>query len=409
MKAAAWFALGLLAAAAVDAHAEERVLRLVRGQSRIDAVPGIHQVAVGDPRIADVRVVSSGKELLTVGLAEGMTTLDVWRGGSSERWLVRVLARDPRLLADDLTAMLRSLPGVAVEIAGERVLLTGRTVGAGDSRRIETLLALYPDVLDFVERHRVDLDVLIRIDVQLVEIRRGRQRDIGVVLPTRLGAAAEASLHGNMVPGVGPFGGSVVVTQELAAGLNVLEESGHARSLARPALVSRSGKPASFRAGGMLPVPVASGPGQVSVDWKPYGVAIDVLPRVDDAGNFDLELGVESSDLDHANAVGAAGGSVPALRARTMRSTINLRAGQSLVLAELHDRQESKNVDGVAGLSRLPILGELFKRRRWGSSDAETYLIVTPTLAAAGTGTTADEALRRWDAAGPEVRPGLSE
>ncbi len=391
------------------AMGDERVLRLVRGQSRIDAVPGIRQVAVGDPRIADVRVVSGGRELLTVGLAEGMTTLDVWRGGSPERWLVRVLARDPRLLADDLTAMLRALPGVAVEIAGERVMLTGRTVGAQDTKRVDTLLALYPDVLDFVERHRVDLDQLIRIDVQLVEIRHRRGRDVGIALPTLAGATAGSTLQGGLVPGLGPFGGSVVITQELTAGLHMLEESGHARSLARPALVSRNGKPASFRAGGMLPVPVASGPGQVSIDWKPYGIGIEILPRGDDAGNFDLELGVEASDLDLANAVGAAGGTVPALRARTMRTTINLRAGQSLVLAELQDQQESKNVDGVAGLSRLPILGELFKRRRWGGSNAESFMIVTPTLVGGDTVAPADEALRRYDAAAPDVRPGLSE
>jgi Flp pilus assembly secretin CpaC len=92
-----------------------------------------------------------------------------------------------------------------------------------------------------------------------------------------------------------------------------------------------------------------------------------------------------------------------------MRTTINLRAGQSLVLAELQDQQESKNVDGVAGLSRLPILGELFKRRRWGGSDAEAYMIVTPTLVGSDTVAPADEALRRYDAAGPDVRPGLRE
>lgn len=398
----------LLLAAAGPSRAEDKVMRLVRGQTLVEPAPGVRQVAIGDPGIADVRIVSGGRDILLVGLAEGMTTLDVWRGDQKERRLVRVLARDPRLIADDLSAMLEDLPGIDVRIAGERVVLGGRATGPADSRRVDALLRLHPDVLDFVERHRVDLDVMIRIDVQLVELRRGRDRDIGVSWPGAVGAAGQVELRGGLVPGLGPFDGSIVLTEDLRAGLHFLESSGHARSLARPALVSRSGKPASFRAGGMLPVPFASGPGQVSIDWKPYGIGLEVLPRVDESGNFDLEMSVESSDLDPANAVAAAQGSVPALRARTMRTTVNLRAGHSLVIAELQDRRESKSVDGVAGLSRLPILGELFRRRRWGASEGETYLIVTPMVVREDPEAAA-AAQRRYDEAGDTVTPKVLE
>lgn len=398
----------VLLALAGASHAEDQVMRIVRGQTHVEPVPGVRQVAIGDPGIADVRIVSGGRDILLVGLAEGMTTLELWRGNQKERRLVRVLARDPRLIADDLSAMLEDLPGVEVRIAGERVVLSGRTTRPADSQRIDALLRLHPDVLDFVERHRVDLDVMVRIDVQLVEIRRGRDRDLGITWPGAVAAAGQIELRGGLVPGLGPFDGSIVLTEDLRAGLHALESSGHARSLARPALVSRSGKPASFRAGGMLPVPVASGPGQVSIDWKPYGIGLEILPRVDESGNFDLEISVESSDLDPANAVAAAQGSVPALRARTMRTTVNLRAGQSLVIAELQDRRESKSVDGVAGLSRLPILGELFRRRRWGANEAETYLIVTPMVVRENPEAAA-AAQRRYDEAGDAVVPKVLE
>ena len=85
--------------------------------------------------------------------------------------------------------------------------------------------------------------------------------------------------------------------------INALEQKGLARSLAEPNLVALSGDTASFLAGGEYPIPVAGSLGQVTVDYKKYGVGLAFTPTVLGAGLINLKIEPEVSQIDTTHTV----------------------------------------------------------------------------------------------------------
>jgi pilus assembly protein CpaC len=363
-------------------HSEEfpSVLRVVLGQSRVVEIPGVVQIAIGDARIADVKVLPSSKEILLSGIREGMTSLTVWTKEGKKDLLVRVMRTDPRILYDDLTEMLKEIPGVEVKIVGERVLITGKVLRSQDYTKVMAISRLYPDLLFFVEPNLVDLDLMVRLYIQLIEMDRRTALNLGFTYPDTLGMKGTFQGEGKALPGLGPFSGSIVLSSELFSAIHLLLSKSKARILANPTLVAKNGKPASFHAGGEIPVPVQSGLGQATIEWKPFGIRLEVLPFVDIQQNYNLSITVEVSDLDMGNAIKTSLGTIPAVKTRSTTSIVNLTQGESLVISELVDRREGKTVGMVPGLGSLPIVGELFRSRDMEWQEKEVYLIVTPTL-----------------------------
>lgn len=384
-----------------------RIIRVVRGQSIVERHPGVRQVAVGDARIADVKVVSQGQDLLISGVRAGMTSLSIWTAAGKQDVQIRVLDEDPRLLADDLEQILAGIPGVEIRVVGQRVLIRGQVLRERDWDRVQIAANLFPSVLNFVEPNAVEVDRLIRLSLQIIELSRGDLIEAGMRLPSTIGAELSSSWQRVWDSALGGLSGNVLASTELFAGLDLLESRGRARIIARPAIVSRNGQAARFHAGGELPVPVAAGLGQVQVEWKHFGLRFDVTPRVDRTGFFDLEMSIEVSDLDYGNAVASDAGTVPALRTRGTEARVSLREGESLILAELHDRRESKTVGKVPGLGSLPILGELFRRRSLRDQETEVYIVLTPTLVSARDPDTErlQDIGKRYEEAAEEVRP----
>ncbi len=90
-----------------------------------------------------------------------------------------------------------------------------------------------------------------------------------------------AGLASNLVPfgsfAARVFGGPVKADIIVSA----LEQQGLARKLAEPNLIALSGDTASFLAGGEFPFPVGvNSTGQVSVEFKKYGVGLAFTPTV---------------------------------------------------------------------------------------------------------------------------------
>ena len=130
--------------------------------------------------------------------------------------------------------------------------------------------------------------------------------------------------------------------------VNALEEKGLARKLAEPNLVALSGDTASFLAGGEYPIPVASDYNKITVDYKRYGVSLAFTPTVLSSGLINMKIEPEVSQIDPAHSVVVSGGiSIPALIVRRASTTVELRDGQSFVLAGL---LSERHPDGAAAV-----------------------------------------------------------
>jgi pilus assembly protein CpaC len=139
-----------------------------------------------------------------------------------------------------------------------------------------------------------------------------------------------------------------------------------------------SGETAKFLAGGEFPIPVVDGDGALAVTFKEFGVGLAFTPLVLSEGRISLKIETEVSELTNAGGVTLSGISIPGLKKRQAKSTVELPSGGSLAIAGLISDDLRQNIDGFPGLKDVPVLGTLFRSRDFIKQETELVVIVTP-------------------------------
>ena len=157
--------------------------------------------------------------------------------------------------------------------------------------------------------------------------------------------------------------------------LDALAREGAAKLLAEPNLTALSGEKASFLAGGEFPVPVSQTlTGQVLLDYKQFGVLLNITPTVLSDQRISLKIQPEVSSLDNNSGFRFNGLTVPAISVRRTETTIELASGDSFMLGGLLMSDENNNVSKYPFLGDIPVLGALF--RSTGFERKETELVI---------------------------------
>jgi pilus assembly protein CpaC len=179
------------------------------------------------------------------------------------------------------------------------------------------------------------------------------------------------------------------------ATIEAFERAGLLRVLAEPNLTAISGEAARFLAGGEFPVPVNSEDGQISVEFKPFGVGLAFTPVVMSGGRISLKVATEVSELTSEGAISTGdtpirnadgtttvirGITIPALQVRRAETTLEMSSGSSIVLAGLIQERTRHALEGVPGVMNTPVLGSLFRSRDFVNNETELVIIVTPYL-----------------------------
>ena len=142
--------------------------------------------------------------------------------------------------------------------------------------------------------------------------------------------------------------------------LKALQGRGFLQSLAEPNLIAYNGQEASFLAGGEIPIPLVSGLGQMSVEYKEFGVRLNFTPTI--AGDvIRLKLRPEVSTLDFTNGILLSGFRIPALNTRRAETDVELRDGQSFAIAGLLNNLTQTDRQAIPWIGRVPIIGTLFR------------------------------------------------
>jgi pilus assembly protein CpaC len=371
-------------------------LRLFVGDSRVlDA--RTERVAVGNGKVVSVSPVG-GAQLVLIGHAPGSTVVQLWmRGGGMHRIAVHVAANDLAATLATVEGLLQGVQGVQARLRGDRIVLDGDAADARARERAASVAALYPGVvLDFVAKP--GWEVMVHVDVRIVEFRRGGLRELGIrwrdeidgpsagviadflvndrfrVLPPEGRIPEEAF---NPLPAKTGWRGYLGLSSVLDSRLRMMEQAGDATLVAEPRLSCRSGGSARFVAGGEIPVPVVNGVGSTDVEYREYGVILDVKPVADASGAIAARIETELSQIDAAQRVAG----VPGLLKRRSVTDVNLRAGETLVIAGLASRLRSMDDSGIPGLAKLPWAGRLFGVRGRRSEDTEVVIFLTPRIA----------------------------
>ncbi|WP_181244339.1 type II and III secretion system protein family protein [Halomonas sp. ND22Bw] len=375
--------LGLMALVlSTTASAQDggRTLSLLVGENqRLDYGASITRTAVGRGGVADVRVVGD-RQLLVTGIGPGATTLSVWLAGrrTPQSVTLEVQPAAARSLEDEYR----------VEAGGERGRLFGQTRSLD---RHDEAMQRFGDAPP-VDATRQVGPVQIQTDIRVVEVNRSRLQSYGFFLGRNNG--------GNTQYAVGPTGsGSSFINDNslvapLSEGFSIisgdnngylgaisaLRNNGFAYTLAEPSLVTLSGQSASFLAGGEFPFPSNSSDGDVSVDFKEFGIRLQLTPTVLDDERIMLKVAPEVSDLDFSRSVQSSGIAVPSLSVRRTDTTVQLGDGESFIISGLVSQSTMQSVDKFPGLGDIPVLGAFFRSTRFEREETELIMIVTPHL-----------------------------
>ncbi|HCK83669.1 MAG TPA: type II and III secretion system protein [Hyphomonadaceae bacterium] len=196
--------------------------------------------------------------------------------------------------------------------------------------------------------------------------------------------------------GVETFGPARVDTdRQTDAAVEAFERVGLLRILAEPNLTAISGESARFLAGGEFPVPVASDDGELSIEFKPFGVGLAFTPVVMSGGLISLKVSTEVSELTSEGAITTGdtavrnpdgtttivrGFTIPALQVRRAETTLEMSSGSSIVLAGMIQERTRHAMEGVPGVMNTPVIGSLFRSRDFVNAETELVIIATPYL-----------------------------
>ena len=199
---------------------------------------------------------------------------------------------------------------------------------------------------------------------------------IPLVIPPNAGPATDGLLHFESATG----------NWFLENKWKALEETGDLRTLANSTLMALSGEKASFLAGGEIAIPISSGSSSaggassVTIEWKEFGVKINFTPTVEENNSITLKVAPEVSQVDFSSALTLSGYVVPTLISRKASTTVNMNAGEHLVIGGLKQTEKVKSVKRVPVLGRIPVLGYFFSSTRTENVERDLLVVVSPEL-----------------------------
>jgi pilus assembly protein CpaC len=359
----------------------DETVDMVAGDVQTIAVNNLTRVSVTNPDVADISDAQTDKVSLIAKRA-GNTVVFLWDTDGKRGIKVRVASEDLTTLAARVQKILSeaNITGVSMEENHDigKVVLTGN-VPKEDKTRLGDILLPYSDNLLNLIKEQKQED-LIQVDMQIVEINSSMEKNLGIDWTT-----TSATYPETLPPMNGHIDnffkiGNFQRTTALSATVNALLQEGKARLISKPRLVVLNGKQASFLVGGEIPVSTTSQNGTSTVantTYSQYGVNVSVTPTIRE-GKIDVMLNVDIRDIDKSN---SANGNV-AFVTRTATTDLFMDNKQTVALAGLIKVQDSLTTNGLPFLSKIPVLGALFRNSSNGGGDTSTEMVIilTPTV-----------------------------
>ena len=364
-------------------------MTLALGKSQVVTAPtDLSQVVVGNPNIADVRLLSSRRVLL-LGRGAGRTNLALRDEDDQVVALLDlVVTHDTQGLKRKLHELLPEETGIEVRSSNAAVILSGEV---SDARALETALTAARSFAgdDVRNMLRVGGGQQVMLEVRIAEVRRNSLRELGVqgqISGSSDSFAYDLITGGSAATVPGAFVDGLFEWTDVMLRLQALETRGAAKTLAEPNIVAMSGQQASFLVGGEFPVPVVQSGGSdaVTIQFKEFGVGLEFTPTVLSSETINLKLQTEVSTLDRDRGTQVLGTAVPGLSTRRAGTSIELGDGQSFAIAGLLQNDMDSVIREFPGLGRIPILGALFRSSAYQRNETELAIVVRPRLVQPG-------------------------
>jgi pilus assembly protein CpaC len=390
---------------AADGQMNARFLPLGIGKSIVVDLPrDIKDVLVADPKIANA-VVRSAQRAYIIGAAVGQTNIVFFDSAGQQIAAYDIAVK--RDLNGIRAALKQTMPNSDIQIdgLGDGVMLSGSVSNPIEAQQAGDLAARLVGGTDKVVNSiaiRGRDQVMLKVTV--AEVSRTLIKQLGIDLTANLNygtsvvafnnsnpfTAFGRSLAGNSIAtGLGNLTSAGVPS--VTATIRAMESAGVIRTLAEPNLTAISGESATFIAGGEFPVPAGYSCDPVThvcntqISFKKFGISLNFTPVVLAEGRISLRVMTEVSELSNDNSftlVQSQGNAltVPSIRTRRAETTLEIPSGGAMAMAGLIQEQTKQAINGLPGLSQLPILGTLFRSRDFVNNQTELMVLVTPYI-----------------------------
>lgn len=397
-------ALSLLVGGSAMAAAQGGVIDVEINKGKaIHLSAAASSVAIADPAIADVQVISP-RLLMVAGRGVGETSI------------LAVDAKDNVILqstvnvSHNLSRLTRALkqmnPDASIHAtsADNAIVLNGKVDSPVLSEKLQRLASGFlsndkQQVINMVDTSQGDQ---VMLKVRVVELKRSELKRFGInwesIINTGsfvFGLGQGRDFIGNTLDAAGNANGfdrSSSGDNSLLGGfrdgqtnlnmmIDALEADGLVSVLAEPNLTARSGQQASFLAGGEIPIPVQGENNAITIQYRQFGVSLQFTPIVLSKDKISLTVLPEVSALSEENRVTTTSGvSVPSITTRRASTTVDLGSGQTFAVAGLLRSDQSNNINKFPFLGDVPILGTLFRSSAFRSEQSELVILITPYI-----------------------------
>lgn len=379
------------------------------------------RVAIADPGVVETVNVSP-TEFELIGRDEGETTLTLWFDDPNQpgqqqvlRYLVKV-SRDfgdedaRRVEYGELQKRINELfPNSYVQLipVADKLIVKGQARDAQEATRIMGILrdeavdqsgallgpgsfygvgfnygggatrlygATDQPTSSIINMLDVPGEQQVLLKVRVAELTRGALREMGADFAFQTG---DFNFQSNL-----NFAGAfqaVLNSTDVQFALSALASNRTTKVLAEPNLVTLSGYPASFIAGGQFAVPTVvgvDGVGAATTHFQGFGTQLYFTPTVLDKDRVRLQVSPTLSEVVN----GADVGGIPSLRTRSVFTTVDLREGQWLAIAGLLQDTQDGDKARVPILGDIPIVDTLFSHKRVTRDETELVILVSPEL-----------------------------
>ena len=385
----------------------------------VDLPTDAHDILVADPSLADA-VTRTSRRLYLFGKTVGQTNIFIF--GPSGEEIVAIDLEIERDVSGLQVHLSRFIPDsdISVEIISDNIVLTGSVRTPQDAAQAARLAQIFlkggeattrvttatseggDAAINAEDRQTSQIVNLLKIDgedqvtlkVTIAEVNRQVLKQLGFNSsvsgtfynsnPQNLGAVNTGLNFAKLASGA--VGG-----RSISSYVNAMEQAGVMRTLAEPSLTAISGESAKFYVGGEFQVR-----DQVEYDTDgtatytdrevEYGIRLNFTPVVLSPGRISLKVQTEVSEPTFEGSTSVQGlqnnGGLTRLsiRRREADTAVELPSGGSIVLAGLVKDNIRQAMSGYPGLSKVPILGTLFRSRDFVRSETELVIIATPYI-----------------------------
>jgi general secretion pathway protein D len=185
----------------------------------------------------------------------------------------------------------------------------------------------------------------------------------------------------------------VAAGNAFAAIVHLLESTGRFRVMSRPTVFTSNNKKAIIASGQEVPVPVSTltntnvggvvnnqAAVSASIEYKKVATQLEVVPLINSEKEVSLDILQKIDNIVQGGNVLISGNSVPTIATRYVRTNVSAANGSTIILGGLVEETKQKNYQGFPYLSRIPLVGSLFRATSSGKTRTELIVLMCPQV-----------------------------